>query len=443
MKNSLELKIKEVASIFLEKSKNKEIQIVSHFDTDGITSAAIIVQTLKELDIKFNLKIVKSLDQDLIKNLKKNKITIFLDLASGSMDYLKNSGLEEVFIIDHHEIVQEIPENVIIINPHLHEKQKISSSGLTYLFSKEIDPKNKKFAKLAVIGMVGDKLEKEIEKFEILEDSEVKRKKGLLVYPATRPLNRVLEFSSNPYIPGVTGDIKGVIELLREANLNPIKGKYKSLLELDEKEMEKLITSIMLRNPQPKDKRIIGDIFLVKLYNQLEDSRELSAKINACSRSGKSEIAIQFCMEIPSAKKAVETIHLKYKQELISGLDFIQKVEKIQGENFVIMNVKNKIKDTMIGTIASILSNSSIYKEETIIVAMAFNETETKIKISARNVGNQGRNVREVLEKIITPLEGEVGGHEFAAGGTIKRENEQEFIECLKKNLEIEVIKIQ
>ena len=332
MKNSLELKIKEVASIFLEKSKNKEIQIVSHFDTDGITSAAIIVQTLKELDIKFNLKIVKSLDQDLIKNLKKNKITIFLDLASGSMDYLKNSGLEEVFIIDHHEIVQEIPENVIIINPHLHEKQKISSSGLTYLFSKEIDPKNKKFAKLAVIGMVGDKLEKEIEKFEILEDSEVKRKKGLLVYPATRPLNRVLEFSSNPYIPGVTGDIKGVIELLREANLNPIKGKYKSLLELDEKEMEKLITSIMLRNPQPKDKRIIGDIFLVKLYNQLEDSRELSAKINACSRSGKSEIAIQFCMEIPSAKKAVETIHLKYKQELISGLDFIQKVEKIQGE---------------------------------------------------------------------------------------------------------------
>ena len=67
------------------------------------------------------------------------------------------------------------------------------------------------------------------------------------------------------------------------------------------------------------------------------------------------------------------------------------------------MNVKNKIKDTMIGTIASILSNSSIYKEETIIVAMAFNETETKIKISARNVGNQGRNVREVLEKIITP----------------------------------------
>ena len=470
MINNLELKIREVASIFLEKTRDKEIQIISHFDTDGITSAAIMIQTLKELDIKFNLKIIKGLNQNFIKNLPKNKIILFLDLASGSLDYIEESGLEKVFIIDHHEITQKIPENVIIINPQLHEKQKISSSGLTYLFSKEIDPKNKKFAKLGVIGMVGDRLEKEIEKFDMSDDSEIKIKKGLLIYPATRPLNRVLEFSSNPYVPGVTGNTAGVIELLREANLNPIKGKYKSLLELNEKEMEAIVTSIMLRNPKSTNKKIIGDIFLIKLYNQLEDAREMSAKINACSRSGKSEIAMQFCMEIPSAKKAVETIYLKYKQELISGLEFVQKIglenvsqentprghenlqagdflkhysgEKISGENFVIINVKNKVKDTMIGTIASILSSSSIYKEETTIIAMAFNESENKIKISARNVGNRGRNVREVLDRVIVLIGGEVGGHEFAAGGTIDKEKEHEFLECIKRNLEIEMIKI-
>lgn len=444
MQNNLELQIKEIASVFLEKSKDKEIQIISHFDTDGITSAAIMIQTLKELDRKFTLKIVKSLDGDFIKNIQKNKIIFFLDLASGSLEHIKNSELEEVFIIDHHEITKKIPENIKIINPQLHEKQKISSSGLTYLFSKEINPENKKFAKLAILGMIGDQLEKEIEKLnnEILEDSEVKRKRGLLIYPATRPLNRILEFSSNPYIPGVTGDAKGVIELLREIDLNPTKGKYKSLLELNEKEMERLVTSIMLRNPQSENKKIIGDIFLIKLYNQLEDGRELSAKINACSRSGKSEIALQFCMEIPSAKKAAETIHLKYKQELISGLNFIQQAEKIIGENFVIINAKNKIKDTMIGTIASILSNSSIYKEETIIIAMTLNETENKIKISARNVGNRGRNVQKILDSIITSIGGEVGGHEFAAGGIIDREKEQKFLELLKKNLEIEMIKV-
>ena len=440
--SSLTSQIKEVASIFLEKTKNKEIQIISHFDTDGITSATIMVQTLKGLDRRFNLKIIKNLDQDFIKNLKKNGVIIFLDLASGSLDYIKEAGLEDVFIIDHHEIMQKIPENVKIINPQLHEKQKISSSGLVYLFSKEINPENKKFIKIAIVGMVGDRLEKEIEKFEVFEDSEIKRKRGLLIYPATRPLNRVLEFSSNPYIPGVTGDANGVIELLRETNLNPIKGKYKSLLELDEKEMEKLITAIMLRNPKSKDKKIIGDTFLIKLYNQLEDTREISAKINACSRSGHSEIAMQFCMEIPSAKKVIETIYLKYKQELISSLKFIQEAEKTQGENFVIINAKNKIKDTMIGTIASIISNSSIYKEGTIIIALAINETGNKIKISARNVGDHGRNVREILNNVISLIGGDVGGHEFAAGGMIDREKEQEFLECLKKNLEVEMIKI-
>ena len=119
MINNLELKIREVASIFLEKTKDKEIQIISHFDTDGITSAAIMIQTLKELDIKFNLKIIKGLNQNFIKNLPKNKIILFLDLASGSLDYIEESGLEKVFIIDHHEITQKIPENVIIINPQL------------------------------------------------------------------------------------------------------------------------------------------------------------------------------------------------------------------------------------------------------------------------------------------------------------------------------------
>ena len=444
MKKNLEFEIKRIASIFLEKTENKEIQIISHFNTDGITSAAIMIQTLKELDRKFNLKIVKNLNLDFIKTLQKNKITLFLDLASGDLDCIKDSALEEVFIIDHHEIFQKIPENVEIINPQLHEKQEISSSGLTYLFSKEINSKNKKFAKLAILGMVGDKLEKEIENLnnEILEDSEVKIKKGLLIYPATRPLNIVFEFSSNPYIPGVTGDVKGVIELLREADLNPTAGKYKSLFELNEIEMKKLTTAVMLRNPQSKDKKIIGDIFLIKLYNQFEDARELSAKINACSRSGQSEIAIQLCMEIPSAKKAVEKIHSKYKQELISGLNFIQKLEKIQGENFVIINARDKIKDTMIETIASIISSSSVYKEETIIIAMAFSETGNKIKISARNASNQERNVKEILDNAIAPIKGEVSGHEFAAEGIIDRENEQEFLELLKKNLEIEVIKI-
>ena len=195
----------------------------------------------------------------------------------------------------------------------------------------------------------------------------------------------------------------------------------------------------MLRKPKTTGE-IIGDVFLINLYGQLEDARELSAKINACSRSGKYNLAIQFCMEVPSMKKKVESIYLKYKQELITGIKFVKESEKIIGEGFVIINVQEKVKDTMIGTITSILAYSGEYPIKTIITSMA--HYEEGIKISSRNVGGEGRNVREVLNSIVKMIGGEVGGHEFAAGCTIKKEKENEFIELLKKELSLEMIKV-
>lgn len=441
--NILEWKIKTIAKSFLQDIEDENIQIISHFDTDGITSATIMLKALKRRDQKFSLKIVKSLTKEIIDKLDKNKITLFLDLASGSLDHIKEAELKKTYIIDHHEINQEIPLNVEIINPELWEKEKISGSGLTYLFCKEIGEKNKDLAKIAILGMIGDQLEKDIDKLNnsILEDGEIKKKRGLLIYPSTRPLNRTLEFSSNPFIPGVTGNIEGVLELLREAGLSPENGKYKNLIDLTEEEMERLVTAIILRNPERKDKEIIGDLFLIKLFGKLEDAREISAKINACSRAGKSDVAIQFCLENIEGKKRAESIHVKYKQQLISGLKLAQKMEKIEGKGFVIINAKDQIKDTMIGTIMSILANSQIYEPGTILIGMSQNENQ-QIKISARNVRRTGRNSRELLAKIMNSFEGEVGGHEFAAGCTFPKEKEQEFLEELKKQFELEVVQI-
>ncbi len=445
---TIEDKIKSVKESFLKKSENKEINLISHFDTDGISSAAIMIQTLKKLDKRFKVTILKNLEKEFIKKIPKDEFTLFLDLGSGSIEQIKEAGIKDVFIIDHHQIDSkvEIPPQIEIINPELYEKQKISASGLTYLFCKELNPENKKFAKLAILGMIGDTLEKEISNLnhDILKDGETKRKRSLLLYPSTRPINRTLEYSSNPFIPGITGDTKGVLELLREAGIKPSGGKYKSLIELNEDETEKIITAIMLRNPKTRNKEIVGDIFLIKLFNKLEDAREMSAIINACSRLGNSEIAIKFCMEIPSAKKKAESIHTKYKQHIISGLKFASEITSEKEKNFIIINAGKNIKETVIGTIASILSKSSIYEEGTIIIAMALREDNKKIKISARSVGDCGRNLREMLSNTLKKIssEGEVGGHEFAAGCILEKEKEQEFINSLQKSLEIEVLKV-
>lgn len=438
--DSLEKEIKVISKKILKDSENKEIFLISHFDTDGITSAAIMIQALEKLDKRFSVKIVKSLEEQLIYELPKNKPILFLDLASGSLDHIKKAGLKDVFIIDHHEIVQKIPEGVTILNPMLISKEKISSAGLVYLFCKEIDPENKRLAKLAVLGMIGDIMEESIEKLGVIEEGDIKKKKGILIYPSTRPINKALEYCYQPYIPGVTSNFKGVLEMLREVGIEPSNGQYKSLIELNDEETKKLVTAIMLRNPKAKNKDIIGNVFLLKFFNKLEDARELSAMINACSRLGKSSTALRFCIEVSGARKEAEEIHVKYKQHLISGLKFVSKTEKIQGKGFVIINAGDNIKDTIIGTIASILSKSPLYEEGTIITTMAY--YEDKIKVSARNVGKNGRNLREILDLVVKETGGESGGHESAAGCIIARDKEKRFIDLLKKSLEIELVKI-
>ena len=230
--------------------------------------------------------------------------------------------------------------------------------------------------------------------------------------------------------------------MLKEAGIVKENGQFKALYELSEEEMRSLVTAIMLRCiNQEKTHEIVGNLYLIKFFNKLEDSRELSALINACSRMDSPYISLGFCLGNKSYKEKAEKIYIQYKQHLISALKHVEETEeKIHGKNYLIINARNNIKDTIIGTIASIMSHSPIYSEGTIIIALAYNQD--KIKVSARSVGREGRNLREVLNQVVVPLGGEVGGHPRAAGCLISREKEAQFINELKKVLEIELIKV-
>jgi single-stranded DNA-specific DHH superfamily exonuclease len=152
------------------------------------------------------------------------------------------------------------------------------------------------------------------------------------------------------------------------------------------------------------------------------------------------EIALGFCLGNKKSIEEAEKIYIQYKQHLISALKYVSESEKISGKNYTIINAKDNIKDTIIGTVASIISHSPIYSKGTIIVALAYNQD--KIKVSARMVGKEGRNVREVLNQVVVPLGGEVGGHHGAAGCLISKEKEGKFIQELQRVLEVELIKV-
>ena len=453
-------KIKESAfkfKAFLEKNPNKRlIRIFTHIDTDGLTSGAIFIKMLERMKESFWITPLKQLERKKVSELidetlkQEWKAVIFLDLGSNALDLIEKIPAFTL-VIDHHQFENLPVEKTIFINPsHKEEKVDISAAGLTYLFCKYVDSRNEDLAQLAILGLIGDVIEPSSDKLcnEIIEDAKkqgMQIKKGPIIFSSMRPLHKALEFSSSVFIPGVTGNFSGVVALLREAGIEYKQGNsYKSLFDLNKDEMSRLMTAILLRRIRDgHSSDIIGNIYLIKLFGRLEDARELSAVVNACGRLNYGDIALSFLVGARKAKYISQEVYDKYKINIIRGLNYAENCEKIRGDGYIIINAKDNIKDTMIGTIISIIASSSIYPKGTILVGMAY-QGEDKIKISSRVSGRDNNiNLADLIKSVIKTSGGDFGGHAQAAGAVIPRDKEALFIELLERELKMTEMSIK
>ncbi|MEK6919209.1 MAG: DHH family phosphoesterase [Nanoarchaeota archaeon] len=436
--------IKEAVKKFVSSSSSYPVRIISHFDTDGITSASIMCKALSRAGVSFTLNIVNSLTPDFVMGLPTDSLIVFLDLGSSSLKLFGH--LKEVFVIDHHDVKSDFLPNTFLLNPHLvGDREELCSSAVSYLFAKELDVNNSDLASLAIIGSVGDLVKGNGPiNDSIFFDAQVVVKKGLLLYPATRPLDKALEFSSNLFIPGVTGNSLGAVELLREANIPKDNGRFKSLMDIDDDENSRLITSIIMRRKDYDNSGIIGNIYLVKLFGKLEDARELSALINACSHAGFSQIGVSFCLNNKFARVEADKIHARYKQEIVEAINFVNFADKTQGQGYVIINSKDRIKDSMMNVVSSLITFSSGYKEGTSIICMSYLNSD-KVKVFFRMVGGyekSGRKADDFISSMMESFSGDWSGHSSSATCTISRVDQDRFVEILRRKLDVEVVQI-
>jgi len=442
---------------FKKISEDHFIKIISHLDTEGITSAAILAKALQREDIKFSITIVRQLETELLKEIMKNSFgkkeaLFFLDLGTSFIEILNNCS-NPVFILDHHQFdeLPEINETIEFINSRSFGEE-LTASGLTFFFSKKMNEQNSD-APLAILGVVGDMQDRDISKMNNLilndNDERIKIKRGLKIFSAARPVHKALEFGSDIFIPGVTGNSIGAWNMLREIDIKVKNDKgYRTLLDLDSEEISRLVTAIVLRrldlnSIDAEADEIIGNIYTIKIFNHFEDARELSTLINACGRLGQSDVALGLCLGSKTDKTKAEEIYNKYKHSIIKALTWVSSAKKIEGDEYVIINAKDNIPDTLIGTIVSINASSFLYPKGTILIGMA-ERSDGKIKVSMRIRGKgEKANLREILSDISKKIDVEdFGGHESAAGCLIPKAKEELFIETLKQELDIKKIKI-
>ncbi len=456
-------RLEYAVKVFNSIPKSETIRLISHLDADGLSAAAIMVKALERENRKHLLSVVHVADEETLKAFVKEdyKNYIFTDLGSGQISLLKKHMKgKRVIVLDHHEMRNfdgiEDDGSVLFLNPHIHGingSLEISGSGVAFLFAYTLDKKNEDMSHIAMIGAFGDMQENNgfmrmnTEILDLAKSlNKVSVKKGLKFFGMqTRPLHKVLEYSTDPFIPGVSGSESGAIQFLYEVGINPRNGNggWRKIIHLRDDELKKLTASIILkRMGEEKPEDVIGNIYLMneeKAESPLKDLREFATLLNACGRMGNASLGVGACMGDEEMKRKAVSSLAGYKKEIVNCMkwyaDDKNKGKVINGDGFIIIDAGHDIMATMIGTFASMLSKSNGIKENTIIVGMA-RQNEDKTKVSMRMASRtKDTNLKEVVDKICSGLNCDTGGHIGAAGALINSSDEERFLEKAKEVL--------
>lgn len=409
-----------------EKIKNSDnIEVVSHIDCDGITSAAIMKESLERLGKKFEIRIVRHIKSDLIDELNKKNLglIIFTDLGSGYLEELKRLKAD-VIIADHHAIKNNVKNNFIHLNPGLFDIKSLSGSCVTYLIARELG--NQDLSPIAIIGAIGD-LE-DIDE-DILKEAEkfgIKKQRGLKFFGKNRPIHKVLEYSFDPVIPGISGDESASIQFLSKLGIK-IKenGKWRTLNDLTKEELQKLSDGLIVERIKngKKAETIFADNYVLK---DIFDVKEFATVINASGRLGEYETGINLCL---GKDENIENIMRKYKRILATSIDWVKKSDNIR-KNATYVIAGDNIGENFIGTVISICIKSFDLGD----IVIGFANAEDGVKVSARTLKDIDLN--ELVSEVCYKVGGSGGGHTKAAGGMIPVGKEKEFIEVCEEMLE-------
>jgi RecJ-like exonuclease len=431
MKEFIDLINKAIEKI---KSADSLIQIVSHLDADGLSSAAIMASVLIQIEKYFQITFVKRIKPELIEELKKRepKIVIFTDIGSGYLDMLKELKCD-VIILDHHEIESSPSENMIHINP-LNFDVNLSGSGTTYLLAKEM-LQNNSLAPLAIVGTLGDVSYSTNSK--LFETPLIEIEVGLNLFGRfSRPLYKAIEFSG---IPDISEQSKA-IQFLSEVGINPQKnGEWRTLSDLDGAERERLTDAIVkesLKHEKYRKELIFGDVLTLKNFpDELKDAKEFATILNACTNMNEPAVGIALCLGSKKALESARGLVKGYRKLIGNYIKWIENNPKVirQTESATYLLAGDAINENIIGTIVSMLFKPS---EKTLI---GFANAEDGIKISARS---KDIDIHRVILEAARVCRGSAGGHKNAAGATIPSETEEKFIETCENLLKEKLIKI-
>ena len=437
-------------------AKEEELFVVSHHDADGITACAITVDLLRKLGKEVEFMILKQLDSNNVRQLLDiDKTMVFTDMGSGHLSLLRENGIEDFYIIDHHPPESEYERQ---INPHFYGYDggiDVSGAGMAYFVARSLG--HQENAHLALVGAVGDMQDckgklKSLNRI-ILEDGikqgTLKVRNDLRLFGRqSRPLTQMLTYASDPFLPGLTGKKDNCMAFLQNLgiDLKRENGEWKTYIDLTLEERKKLATALYIHLldcnvPEFIIQGMIGEVYTLlkeRKGTELRDGKEFATLLNACGRQNESEIGVRVCLgDRGEYWTRARGILQKHRRMLREGIECLEEVGTKSMEKFNYFDSEGLISENIIGVVAGMAYGAGIIPPNKPILAFADDGDDPEfLKVSARaNWGliRRGIHLGNTMRECSRAVGGDGGGHDIAAGARVPREKRDEFLRCVDK----------
>lgn len=464
---------------------SRKVLAISHIDADGISALSIIVKMLEREGKDVVWRNIHQLNSETIVDveelIKENKpdLLIFSDLGTGQMALIRNAivskgVVEQIIVLDHHLPHDDLEkdktvDSVIEINPNQHELDggyDVSGAGVAFLVAYALSNENVDLTELAIVGATGDLQDYYGKGFqgvnrEIVKLGEtsghIKVSKDLTFFGInTRPLPYLLEYATEPYLPGITGNEDACYHFFAELEI-PIKNaddnwRIWTGLETKEKQavIQKLFSHIDEIYGDPKIATgIVGDVITLvtrPIETEMRSAKEFSTLLNACGRNRRPDVGVLVCLGEEDAYHDGRALLQQHRANLASALRRLEDDGYEEMEGMYI--VKDPLTpDTIIGIVIGMAQGSRIVPIDKPIIGVSTNTTNDSplVKISGRarqSLVNRGVNLKESFVRVGEELSDiakqeivEAGGHPMAAGAFVHNEYLEDYLDLVSIDL--------
>ncbi|TFG97476.1 DHH family phosphoesterase [Candidatus Thorarchaeota archaeon] len=426
------------------------VHVVSHIDADGLTSAAILCTALERAGINYSVDFIRQLTDDSIKSIAAatSDLVIFTDLGSGMIEKINEFGIKAI-VCDHHVPAGDCDFH---LNPRVYGingTYDLSGSGTTFVLANALDS-NSDLANLAIVGAVGDLqhmkllrltgVNKEIVNLGVANGSIICEKDLMFFGKQTRAVHKMLQYNSDPYIPGLSGNSDACIQFVKDAGVHMHGEKWLRWIDMQAEEKQRIIASLVNHCVSAgisgeKINRLVGEVYTFPRETEgteMRDASEYSTLLNATARYNKASVGLGVCMgDRGTGYERAKVLLGNHRKNLVDGITLVKKQGVTKMKHFQYFDSGSKIQDTIVGIIAGM--SYSIVGDRSLPI-IAFADTPGGVKVSGRgtyDLVRKGLNLAAAMSSISSSLGGSGGGHDIAAGAYIPSSAKAEFIIAL------------